>query len=119
MRRTAAHDNPMFLLPVLIFPFVLALALRRLVGTGWQLAHGRLRLADRRRALWAPAAALAYAALLGYSLALLAALGHALFMVTDRLPAYAALAGYVLAYPLVYFFAAWVFYYAFQPGPHA
>ena len=104
----------MFLLPILIFPVVLALALRRLVGIAWQLAHGRLRLTNRRRALWVPAAVLAYAGLLGYSLALLVALGHACFMATDKLPAYLALAGYVLAYPLVYFAAAWVFYYAFQ-----
>ncbi|WP_405124782.1 hypothetical protein [Pulveribacter suum] len=103
-------------------PFVLALALRRLIGIAWQLAHGRLRFASSRRALWVPAAALAYAGLLGYSLALFAALGHALFLATDRLPACLALAGYALAYPLVYFAAAWVFYYAFQretphPGP--
>ena len=43
------------------------------------------------------------------------ALVHALVAAQDRAAAYLALLGYVVAYPVVYFLAAWVFFYGLRP----
>lgn len=106
----------MFILPLIILPFILAMAVRRLCQIPAGLWSGRLQVRAHRHALLSAAVAAAYLVLLGYTLALGAALLHAGLLAADRLPAYLSLAGYVLAYPLVYMAAAWVFYHGLQPG---
>lgn len=59
------------------------------------------------------ATALAYALLLGWTLGLTTALGHAA-LAPERLQAVLDLWGWMLAYPVVYFLTAWVFFYGLQ-----
>jgi hypothetical protein len=107
----------MFLLPALFLPLVFGLAIHRLVDIPRKLWRGKLRLPGKQRILLHAATIAAYGVLLGYTIALGAALVHALLAAQDRLSAYLALLGYVAAYPVVYFLAAWVFYYGLQPTP--
>lgn len=106
----------MFILPALVIPLVFVLAIRRLYEIPQKLWRNQLRLPGRQRPLLHAATVTAYAALLGCTVALGAALAHVLLAAQDRLPAYVALLGYMAAYPLVYFFAAWVFYYGLRPS---
>lgn len=105
----------MFVLPLLALPFIFLLAAYRLYQIPMRLRAGRLRVPERRRALWSVASTVAYLVLSGYTVALGAALAQAAFFAADRLPAYLALTGYVLAYPLVYMAAAWVFFHGLKP----
>ncbi len=107
----------MFVLPTLILPLVFAIAVFRLYDIPRQLWQGKLRLPGGQRIVLHAATISAYAALLGYTLALGIALTHALLAAQDRSSAYLALLGYMAVYPLVYFFAAWIFYYGLQPAP--
>ena len=52
--------------------------------------------------------------MLFYTIALSTALIQALLLAENRLSAYLSLLLYIAAYPLVYFGAAWVFYYGLQ-----
>lgn len=106
----------MFVLPLIVLPFIFILAVRRLCQIPARLWSGQLQVPAQHRALLSVASAAAYLALLGYTLALGAALLRAGFLAADRLSAYLSLAGYVLAYPLVYMAAAWIFHYGLKPG---
>ena len=105
----------MFILPILLVPLVFGLAIHRLVDIPRQLSRGTLRLPGRRHVVLHAATIAAYAVLLGYTVALGLALVHALVAAQDRATAYLALLGYVVAYPVVYFLAAWVFFYGLRP----
>jgi len=107
----------MFLLPALFLPLVFGLAIHRLYEIPQKLWRGELRLPGRQRIFLHAATIGAYGVLLGYTVALGIALAHALLAAQDRLSAYLALLGYMAAYPLVYFLAAWAFYYGLQPAP--
>jgi hypothetical protein len=107
----------MLILPALLLPLIFGLAIHRLIGIPRELWRGKLRLPGRQRIVLHAATLAAYGALLGYTVALGAALVHALLAAQDRLSAYLALLGYVAAYPVVYFLAAWVFYYGLQSTP--
>ncbi len=108
----------MFVLPALIFPFVFGLALFRLVEIPRKLWAGVLRLPGRHRRLWLAATAGAYLALLCYTAALAAVLARAIFLAENQVFAYLSLLIYVASYPVVYFVAAWVFYYGLEPKKH-
>jgi ABC-type nickel/cobalt efflux system permease component RcnA len=109
----------MFVLPAIALPFLLMLAVYRLLHIPLQLRAGALRVPERRRAMLLVATAAAYLALLAYTTGLLTALVHTLFFAADSLSAYLELAAYVLAYPLVYLAAAWIFYHGLKPTtPH-
>lgn len=105
----------MFILPILLLPLVFGLAIHRLVDVPRQIARGTLQLPGRQHLALHAATVGAYAVLLGCTLALGAALAHALWAAQERAPAYLALLGYVAAYPVVYFLAAWVFFYGLRP----
>lgn len=107
----------MFVLPLIVLPFIFVMAVLRLWRIPAGLCTGRLQVPVRHRALLSVASAAAYLALLAYTLALGAALVRAGLFAPDRWPAYLSLAAYVLAYPLVYMAAAWIFYYGLKPGP--
>ena len=96
----------MFVLPAIALPFLLMLAVYRLLHIPRQLRAGALQVPVRRRAM-----------LLAYTVALLAALVHTLLFAVDSLPAYLELAAYALTYPLVYLAAAWTFYHGLKPVP--
>lgn len=104
----------MFLLPTLLLPLAFGLAVFRLYQIPCQLWSGALRLPGRHCPLLWAATVGAYLVLLCYTVALSVALIWALFFVEDRLSAYLSLLFYIAAYPLVYFGAAWVFYYGLQ-----
>lgn len=101
----------MFVLPALIFPFFLGLALYRLIQIPRKLREGRLQLPGYR---WWAAAAGACLALLCCTAALGTALLRVVVLAEDRLPAYLSLLLYPTACPVVYFAAAWVFYYGLK-----
>lgn len=107
----------MFILPALVLPLVLGLAIVRLYRIPRQLWSGALVLPGRRRIVLHAATITAYAVLLVYTLALGVALMQALLFAEGRLSAYLALLAYVAAYPLVYMGAAWVFYHGLKPPP--
>lgn len=109
----------MFILPALVIPLVLGLALVRLYRIPRQLRSGALVLPGRRRIVLHMATIAAYAVLLVYTVALGVALTQALFFAEGRLSAYLGLLAYVAAYPLVYMGAAWVFYHGLQPPSKA
>ena len=108
----------MLVLPALIFPFVLGLALYRQVQIPRRLWAGGLRLPGRHRQPWLVATAGAYLALLCYTAALATALVRAFFLAKYQLPAYLSLLFYIAAYPVVHFAAAWIFYYGLTPKKH-
>ena len=107
----------MFVLPAIALPFLLMLAVYLLLHIPRKLRAGALQVPVRRRAMLLGATAVAYLALLAYTVALLAALVHTLLFAADSLSAYLELAAYALAYPLVYLAAAWTFYHGLKPVP--
>ena len=104
----------MFLLPMLLLPLVLGLAVYRLYQIPRKLWSGALRLPGRHRPFLGAATVGAYLVLLCCTVALSTALIRALLLAENRLSAYLSLLLYIAAYPLVYFGAAWVFYYGLQ-----
>ena len=109
----------MFVLPAIALPFLLMLAVYRLLRIPRQLRAGALRVPEQRRTVLLVATAAAYMALLAYTGGLLTALVHTLFFAADSVSAYLELAAYVLAYPLVYLAAAWISYHGLKPmAPH-
>ena len=113
----------MFLLPAVALPFLFFFAIRRLLRIPRGLLQGRLRVPAHRKALLGTLGAAAYAVLLGYTLALVVDLSRVALASHDPLSAYVSVGAYVLAYPVVYLVAEWVFYYALKdatdPGaPH-
>ncbi|MEG3003068.1 MAG: hypothetical protein RR855_21220 [Comamonas sp.] len=106
----------MFVLPAIALPFLLMLAVYRLLNIPLQLHAGTLQVPTPRRTLRRVATAAAYLALLAYTVALLTALVHTLLFAADSLSAYLELAAYALAYPLVYLAAAWIFYHGLKPA---
>ena len=107
----------MFLLPAIALPFLFFFAIRRLWRIPRGLLRGRLRVPERRRALLATASAVAYAVLLGYTVALALDLLRLGVASHDPLPALVSVTAYVLVYPLVYLAAEWIFYYGIQAVP--
>lgn len=107
----------MILLPALLLPLLFALAVYRLCTIPLRLMRGALRLPAHRHLLCACAAALGYMLLLGATLWLAWLLVRAVFFSADPLSAYLAVAGYALAYPLIYMAAAWIFFHALKPAP--
>lgn len=107
----------MILLPALLLPLLFAVAVYRLGTIPLRLMRGALRLPAHRRLLWSCAATLGYTLLLGATLGLAWLLVRAFFFSADPLSAYLAVAGYALAYPLIYMAAAWIFFHALKPAP--
>lgn len=107
----------MFLLPTLFLPLVFGLAVFRLYQIPRKLWAGALRLPGRPRIILWMATVGAYLALLCYTIALGTALVRAVFFAESSYSAYLSLVIYVAAYPLVYFAAAWVFYYGLTAVP--
>ena len=109
----------MFLLPAFALPFLLFFAIRRLVRIPRGLLQGRLRVPEHRRRMLGVLGTVAYACLLGSTIALVVALSRVALASHDALSAYLSVGAYVLAYPLVYLVAEWIFYYAFKESPEA
>ena len=101
----------MFLLPALVFPLVFGFAISRLYNIPRQVLSGEVQLPDRHHVALLVATVAAYLGLLIYTIALSTSLVRALFFTDNRIAAYLSLLVYVSVYPIVYFGAAWVFYY--------
>ena len=102
----------MILLPLFLVSVVFCMALVRLYRIPTRLLRGELRAPEHRWGLRL-ATVLAYALLLGWTLGLAAALGRAA-LAPEPLQAVLELWGWMLAYPVVYFLTAWVFFYGLQ-----
>ena len=70
----------MFVLPAIALPFLLMLAIYRLLHIPRQLRAGALRVPEQRRTVLQVATTAAYLALLAYTAGLLTALVHTLFL---------------------------------------
>lgn len=105
----------MFVLPALVLPFILAMALARLWSIPRQLRSGALRL-RAQPAWWRPLTALAYGVLLACTVGLCLALARVAWQAGGQWQAWLPLVGYVAAYPLVYLATAWVFFHGLRPG---
>lgn len=107
----------MFVLPALIFPLVLSLALQRLYRIPTQLWRAEVHISPQRRGLWVIVCGAAYLALLSCTLKLGFVLAQAGWASSEPLSAYGAVLGWVAAYPCVYVGAAWAFFHGLKPGP--
>jgi hypothetical protein len=107
----------MLVLPVLIFPLVLVLALQKLYQIPQQLWRAELHFCAQRRGLWVMVCGVAYLALLGCTLRLGLALVQAGWASDEPLSAFLAVLGWVAAYPCIYVGAAWAFYHGLKPRP--
>lgn len=107
----------MFVLPVIVFPLVLCVALYRLYQIPRRLLSGALQLpATDRRGLWLATVA-AYLVLLGHTLMLITTFTQSILTAGADASAYLSFLGWVAAYPIVYIGSAWVFFYGLQKRP--
>ncbi|NDY93817.1 hypothetical protein [Ideonella livida] len=107
----------MMLLPALLLPLVLCLAVYRLVQWPRRLCSGALRLTPHQPALWGSLAVAAYGLLGACTVWVIWAVAQvAVAPDADRLSAWLQVAGLVAAYPLVYLLTAWVFFHALPQG---
>lgn len=104
----------MFLLPLILLPFIFMMAVNRSIRIPLALRRGELHVLVRRRRSLAVAAAAGYLLLLIYTAVLSVAILQAALLEPDAAVAWLALAGYIAAYPLVYMAVAWVFYHALK-----
>ena len=104
----------MFLLPLLFLPFVLIMAINRLIQIPIGLRRGELHVPAPRRRMLVLAGAAAYLLLLGYTVGFFVVIAEGVLLTSDAVTALLHAAGYAAAYPLVYMVAAWVFYHAFK-----
>ena len=110
-------QKPMLILPALVFPLVLALALQRLYRIPTQLWRAEVHVSPQRHGLWVMVCCVGYLALLGCTCKLGFVLVQAGWASTEPLSAYGAVLGWVAAYPCVYVGAAWAFFHGLKPGP--
>ncbi|OYU97971.1 MAG: hypothetical protein CFE45_18290 [Burkholderiales bacterium PBB5] len=105
----------MFVLPALVLPVILVMALARLWSIPRQLRSGAMRL-RAQPVWWRPLTVLAYGVLLVYTVGLCLALARVAWLTGGQLQAWLPLVGPVAAYPLVYLATAWVFFHGLRPG---
>ena len=104
----------MFALPLIAFPFLVALALYRLYVLPRRVLAGNLHLSRRRLSALSAATAIAYVVLLIYTLSLVVLTAKTLATAPTDLMAWLSIAPVFAGYPIVYIAAEWVFYYGFQ-----
>jgi len=104
----------MFLLPLIFLPFILILAVRRLIQIPIALHRGDLHFPAHRRRLLALVSAAGYLLLLIYTVALSVAIFRAALTEPNTVAAWMALAAYIAAYPLIYLMVAWVFHHTLK-----
>jgi hypothetical protein len=107
----------MFILPLLILPFLLAAAVYRLYSVPHRVLAGSLQLAQTPGSLTTVLTVCAYLGLLGYSAGLVLAVVLALFKGRVSFSDWLSLAPVFAGYPLVYIATEWVFYYGFKRPP--
>ena len=107
----------MFVLPLVAFPFLLALAAYRLYVLPRRMAAGQLRFAKARLSLRTAITLLAYLALLGYTVTLVVFVPHTLVRSQVTPALLLSTAPLFAGYPFVYVAAEWVFYYGFMRPP--
>ena len=110
-------QKPMLILPALVFPLVLALALQRLYRIPTQLWRAEVHVCPQRHGLWVMVCSAAYLALAGCTLKLGLVLAQAVWGFDEPLLAYVSVLGWAAAYPCVYVGAAWAFFHGLKPGP--
>lgn len=103
-------DRFMFVLPAIFLPLLFGLAFFHLYQIPKKILSGELTLPGKNRRSLLIGTIVAYIVLLIYTLALSANLVQALFFTENNFAAYLSLFYYVIAYPFIYFCAAWIFY---------
>lgn len=108
----------MFALPIVIVPFIVALAVYRLYGVPRLWIAGALRLSRPMTNWLSIVAVLAYATVFGYTLAIIVLAGRAMLHADWTLSTLVDIARFDAPYPIAYVAMEWVFYYAFaRPHP--
>ncbi|HEY1129048.1 MAG TPA: hypothetical protein VGF12_06570 [Roseateles sp.] len=110
----------MFLIPLLVFPFIFAAAAYRLYTVPRQYIAGNLRLARPGLTLRTSLTAGAYLGLLAYLVALPVLAVKALALGPLNLETWLGIGPALAVFPVAYIAAEWTFYYGFQrPSGHA
>jgi len=104
----------MILPPLVLFPFVLALAVYRLYRLPRLAWCGTLRLNPGRYFWLAMLTAVAYLGLLAYTIGLSVVVLRALVQAPLSLASLLSIAGFLAGYPVAYIAAEWVFHYGFK-----
>lgn len=107
----------MFLIPLLVFPFVFAAAAYRLYTLPRRCIAGNLRLAKPGLTLRTSLTATAYLGLLAYSVALPVLAAQVVALGPFNLEAWLGIAPALAGFPVAYVAAEWTFYYGFQRPP--
>lgn len=105
----------MFVPPLIVLPFLIGLAIYRLYQLGRRLWSGQLQFSRRHRPYLQLVTCSAYVTLLGYTIGLIVAIARIALNASFSTSALAPILYAVLAYPLVYVGAEWVFYYGVKP----
>ncbi len=109
----------MFLIPLLVFPFIFAAAAYRLYTLPRRYIAGNLRLARPGLTLRTSLTAAAYLGLLAYLVALPVLAAKVLALGPFNLEAWLGFAPAPAGFPVAYIAAEWTFYYGFQrPSGH-
>jgi hypothetical protein len=107
----------MFLIPLIVFPFIVSMAVYRLYQLPRRYFLGTIRLTHPGLSLRSTLTVVAYLGLLAYTV------GVALLVIQTLLGGLSTLASWLdvapalAAYPIVYIAAEWVFFYGFQASP--
>ena len=104
-----------FVPPLILLPFLIGLAIYRLYQIARRLRSGQLQFSPRHRPYLPLATGCAYLTLLGYTLGLVVAIAHIALNASFSIAALAPVLYAVVAYPLVYVGAEWIFYYGVKP----
>lgn len=107
----------MFLIPLLVFPFVFAAAAYRLCTLPRRYSAGTLRLAKPGLTLRTSLTAVAYLGLLAYLVALPVLAAKVLALDPFNLEAWLGIGPALAGFPVAYIAAEWTFYYGFQRPP--
>lgn len=103
----------MFLLPLLIFPILLAAAVYRLYKLPRMYMSGHLQLAHGVWSLTSILTGIAYIGLLAYTIALAVLTVRILLNSNAALADWLSIAPAFAGYPVMYIAAEWTFYYGF------
>ncbi|WP_088279919.1 hypothetical protein [Ideonella sp. A 288] len=107
----------MFVLPLVVFPLVLAVAAHRLFTVPRRVLAGTLQLAHGRRSLMTVLTVIAYFGLLAYTVGLVLLLARTVVESPSSLSAWWSVAPVFAGYPVAWVAAEWVFYHGFRRPP--
>ncbi|MFT3800287.1 MAG: hypothetical protein QM766_03635 [Burkholderiaceae bacterium] len=104
----------MFIIPLILFPIVLAAVLYRLWTLPRRYLKGEARLAHPKKSLLTFLTLVAYLGLLAYTIVLMFLIGQLAFSGHHTLEDWLSVALTAVGFPIMYVAAEWVFFYGFE-----